>query len=61
MKHLDLTSLLVAGMAGALLLLLVIELFDTTNNNRTNYASYLLYGFVVGMGVQVAERFTGAS
>jgi len=61
MRKLDLKSLIVAGVAGAILLVILITQFDTDNQNRTNTKLYLILGFVLGAGVQVIERLTGAS
>jgi hypothetical protein len=65
MKSLDAKSSIIAGLAGAILLVIVVNLWDKIeNDNVSDSASSLvfaLFGFIVGFSVQAAERFTGAS
>jgi hypothetical protein len=67
MKRLDVGSSLLAGVAGGILLWLTVQIFDQFENNSPSLSvcvssgTWLLLGFVVGLGVQVTERLTGAS
>jgi hypothetical protein len=64
-KQLDIKSSFVAGIAGGILLWLVVKAFDAINSDTLYPAVppsvWLLMGFIVGFSVQVTERFTGAS
>lgn len=65
MKAPDVASTLVAGMFGALLLLVVAWLYATTRGDEeTTLPSYPLLaaaGFIIGAGTQVGVRVAGVS
>lgn len=58
MKQPNLNSTLIAGLVGALLLALVVTLFDTSNTKQSLYA---FFGFLVGAGTQIGVRLAGVS
>jgi ABC-type Mn2+/Zn2+ transport system permease subunit len=60
-KSLDIKSLVVGGVTGAVLLALLINWLDTSNTNKNNMTFYAVLGFCLGAGVQVIERYSGAS
>lgn len=68
MKELDLKSSLLAGAAGGLLLLGIVWLYDQILSDpsdplmpHAHLGLWFLMGAIVGLSVQTAERFTGAS
>jgi predicted Co/Zn/Cd cation transporter (cation efflux family) len=67
MKRLDIKSSLLAGVAGAILLYLMVQLIDYIESNNPPWLAsatvqqWLMVGFIVGFSVQSAERLTGAS
>jgi hypothetical protein len=65
MRKLDIKSSLVAGLAGAILLVLIVQLWDAIENDTlsqcTSSGVFALLGFIVGFSVQAAERLTGTS
>jgi hypothetical protein len=54
----EFVPLLVAGAIGAGVLVLLINFFDNTNAKTS---TYLLLGFVTGIGVQMGVRVAGVS
>lgn len=60
-KILDPLPILVAGALAAVVVLLGVGWFDTSNPNRTNAMFYGTLGFVTGMLVQVGVRLFGVS
>lgn len=62
MRRLDVASLLLAGLMGALMLIVLIDLFDDgTSSAKAQFPTYAFFGMLTGLGVQVAERMTGVS
>lgn len=63
MKPLDLSSTLVAGLFGAVLLIAAMTIFAcfTDEDRGTSFVPLLIAGFVVGAGVQAGVRLTGVS
>lgn len=67
MKKIDIKSSLIAGLAGAILIVLMVQLFDYLENTQpawyatASVGQWALLGFIVGFSVQTAERLTGAS
>lgn len=60
-QPLEFAPLLIAAVAGALILTLVVSQFDTSNTNRTNTTFYMLTGLGVGAAVQLTVRVLGVS
>lgn len=67
MRAIDLKSSGVAGLSGAILLIVVVHMFDYIEKqqpslyNAVPLTVWALLGFIVGFSVQTAERLTGAS
>lgn len=67
MRAIDLKSSGIAGLAGAILLIVVVQMFDYIEKqqpplyNAVPLTVWALLGFIVGFSVQTAERLTGAS
>lgn len=57
-KAFEIVPLLVAGAVGAFAMYLIVSLFDNAN---TKQPTYTLFGFVIGMLVQIGVRLTGVS
>ena len=67
MAQLDAKSSLLAGLAGGIALIVIVQVFDYVDNTMPPlYANrptlqWALMGFILGFAVQVAERWSGAS
>lgn len=68
MKHLDAKSSIIAAMAGGLLLLVLVWLYDQVLSepgdslmSHAHLGLWFLLGAIVGLGTQTGERLSGAS
>lgn len=62
-KQVDVTSTLVAGAMGALLVAILANILNTCagSTNQTNTFNYVVLGFLTGAGVQIGLRLFGVS
>jgi len=54
----EIVPLMVAASIGAFVMLLLVDFFDSTN---AKVSTYILFGAITGVGVQLLERVTGVS